>query len=207
MPQLARTRAAGSRAPARREPAAFRAFVTLLAFIPPAREPDPMNGALNVANPHLASPHAQFTIDELRRQMDKKHNIRNMSVIAHVDHVRSLPAPSRRRTTDFTGKAIRRNARRVWVVVSGGECASGARGSPAVMSVERRPPRIRASARPSPRIAIRAYTLCAPDAALLPPPPPPPIRLVLFAPRGRSESARRDNTSQFYYPLSAATTE
>ena len=31
----------GSRAPARREPAAFRAFVTLLAFIPPAREPDP----------------------------------------------------------------------------------------------------------------------------------------------------------------------
>ena len=90
------------------------------------------------------------------------------------------------------GKAIRRNARRVWVVVSGGDCASGARGSPAVMSVERRPPRIRASARPSPRIAIRAYTLCAPDAALLP--PPPPIRLVLLplegAPRAPAEITR-----------------
>jgi len=30
----------------------------------------------------------QFTIDDMRRQMDKVHNIRNMSVIAHVDHVR-----------------------------------------------------------------------------------------------------------------------
>ena len=28
----------------------------------------------------------KFTADELRRIMDKKHNIRNMSVIAHVDH-------------------------------------------------------------------------------------------------------------------------
>ena len=27
-----------------------------------------------------------FTIDQLRAIMDKKHNIRNMSVIAHVDH-------------------------------------------------------------------------------------------------------------------------
>ena len=34
---------------------------------------------------------SQFSIDELRRQMDKKHNIRNMSVIAHVDHVRRPP--------------------------------------------------------------------------------------------------------------------
>ena len=30
---------------------------------------------------------SQFSIDELRKQMDFKHNIRNMSVIAHVDHV------------------------------------------------------------------------------------------------------------------------
>lgn len=28
----------------------------------------------------------KFTTEELRRTMDKKHNIRNMSVIAHMDH-------------------------------------------------------------------------------------------------------------------------
>ena len=28
----------------------------------------------------------KFSADELRNIMDKKHNIRNMSVIAHVDH-------------------------------------------------------------------------------------------------------------------------
>ena len=207
MPQFARTRAAGSRAPARREPAAFRAFVTLLAFIPPAREPDPMNGALNVANPHLASParavHHRRAPSPDGQEAQHPQHVRHRARRSRTFPARAEPSPDDR----FTGKAIRRNARRVWVVVSSGECASGARGSPAVMSVERRPPRIRASARPSPRIAIRAYTLCAPDAALLPPPPPQPIRLVLFAPRGRSESARRDNTSQFYYPLSAATTE
>merc|ERR1719454_2520516 len=30
-----------------------------------------------------------FTTDEVRECMDKKENIRNMSVIAHVDHVKS----------------------------------------------------------------------------------------------------------------------
>lgn len=28
----------------------------------------------------------KFTVEEMRRIMDKKHNIRNMSVVAHVDH-------------------------------------------------------------------------------------------------------------------------
>jgi hypothetical protein len=32
----------------------------------------------------------KFTIDEIRKLMDKKWNIRNMSVIAHVDHGRQL---------------------------------------------------------------------------------------------------------------------
>jgi elongation factor 2 len=36
----------------------------------------------------------KFTSDELRRIMDKKHNIRNMSVIAHVDHGSRLPFTS-----------------------------------------------------------------------------------------------------------------
>eukprot|EP00230_Micromonas_polaris_P008454 CAMPEP_0117624244 /NCGR_PEP_ID=MMETSP0802-20121206/270_1 /TAXON_ID=38833 /ORGANISM="Micromonas sp., Strain CCMP2099" /LENGTH=107 /DNA_ID=CAMNT_0005428257 /DNA_START=58 /DNA_END=380 /DNA_ORIENTATION=- len=37
----------------------------------------------------------KFSIDELRRQMDLKHNIRNMSVIAHVDHVSTQPKRER----------------------------------------------------------------------------------------------------------------
>lgn len=35
----------------------------------------------------------KFTIDELRAQMDNKQNIRNMSVIAHVDHGASSECP------------------------------------------------------------------------------------------------------------------
>jgi elongation factor 2 len=30
-----------------------------------------------------------FTVDEIRVMMDKKRNIRNMTVIAHVDHGKS----------------------------------------------------------------------------------------------------------------------
>ena len=32
----------------------------------------------------------KFTIEEIRALMDKKHNIRNISVIAHVDHGEAL---------------------------------------------------------------------------------------------------------------------
>lgn len=28
----------------------------------------------------------KFTVEKLRSAMDKKHNIRSMSVIAHIDH-------------------------------------------------------------------------------------------------------------------------
>jgi translation elongation factor EF-4 len=45
----------------------------------------------------------KFTIEEIRALMDKKHNIRNMSVIAHVDHGERLGA----------GKACQRSCGRV----------------------------------------------------------------------------------------------
>jgi hypothetical protein len=38
----------------------------------------------------------RFTIEEIRMLMDKKHNIRNLSVIAHVDHGEGSIVPRQR---------------------------------------------------------------------------------------------------------------
>ena len=76
-------------------------------LFPPFRD---ARGALTLKRHPDLSPFVlppQFSIDELRRQMDKKHNIRNMSVIAHVDHV-SAPTERRARVSgvDCAGVSI-----------------------------------------------------------------------------------------------------
>ena len=48
----------------------------------------------------------KFTADELRRIMDYKHNIRNMSVIAHVDHGMKYILPCHRVSVVFFGSHI-----------------------------------------------------------------------------------------------------
>ena len=84
-----------------------------------------MNRALNVANPHPASParavHHRRAPSPDGQEAQHPQHVRHRARRSRTFPARAEPSPDDR----FTGKAIRRNARRVWVVVSGGECASG----------------------------------------------------------------------------------
>ena len=203
MPQIARTRAAGSRAPARREPAAFPAFVTLLRLY----------SAGSRTRPEEWSPKRRPTPSRLPRTRSSPST---SSVARWTRSTTSATCPSSRTSITYVpcprravagrpiygksdpperpeglGRGLGRRMRE-----------RGARfaGGPVRQTTSAANPRVhaRVSARRDPRLHPPRARRRVPPAA-----PPPPIRLVLLPPPGRSESARRDKMSQFYYPLSA----
>ena len=203
MPQIARTRAAGSRAPARREPAAFPAFVTLLRLY----------SAGSRTRPEEWSPKRRPTPSRLPRTRSSPST---SSVARWTRSTTSATCPSSRTSITYVpcprravagrpiygksdpperpeglGRGLGRRMRERGARFAGGHV----RGTTPAAH-----PRVHApiSAHRDPRLhPLRARRRVPPAA------PPPPIRLVLLPPPGRSESARRDKMSQFYYPLSA----
>lgn len=57
----------------------------------------------------------KFTIDEIRARMDYKYNIRNMSVIAHVDHGEKSGALDRSPPAHARSRTIRRGCSLNWL--------------------------------------------------------------------------------------------